>query len=448
MSRYFSTFLRRWYHISRFINWDLSQRFHIAISCLAIVLATLHAIGHLSGTFVYGSRSNREPAVNNVVNGALGPQPHYIDYIRSLPGITGLVALGLLYTLAILSMPQVRKWNYEVFQLGHLLMYPIIGLLCAHGSAALLQQPMLGYFMAFPALLVVIERIVRVLVGFRPLPATIRILDSETVEIKVDIPGEIIWKYRPGQWVFLQVPTLSLFQWHPFTISVCLERQVQLHIKTDGNWTKRLRDLVPKGQSEGAINIGLNGPFGAPAERFYDFSHTLLVRILLISQSKADFRSELESVSPHSPVSLPIFKPRITEFMADHETLKLAGFTPTKRISQIWSEVVDLRPRSILSPMRNLKVKNVGTITKRTWQGSPFRRKANNNKRRKRAGTIRTTLPSPDHLLNLYPEVSLVLDHVWVPGDLLGKTRGMAPRPLPKIIDESTFTGWFETRIL
>jgi dual oxidase len=282
MSRYFSTFLRRWYHISRFINWDLSQRFHIAISCLAIVLATLHAIGHLSGTFVYGSRANREPAVNNVVNGALGPQPQYIDYIRSLPGITGLVALGLLYTLAILSMPQVRKWNYEVFQLGHLLMYPIIGLLCAHGSAALLQQPMLGYFMAFPALLVVIERIVRVLVGFRPLPATIRILDSETVEIKVDIPGKIIWKYRPGQWVFLQVPKLSLFQWHPFTISVCLERQVQLHIKTDGNWTKRLRDLVPKGQSEGAINIGLNGPFGAPAERFYDFSHTLLVRNIFL----------------------------------------------------------------------------------------------------------------------------------------------------------------------
>jgi dual oxidase len=183
-------------------------------------------------------------------------------------------------------MPQVRRWNYEVFQLGHLLMYPIIALLCAHGSAALLQQPMLGYFLAFPTLLVIVERIVRVLVGFRPLPATIRVLDSETVEIKVDIPGEIIWKYRPGQWVFLQVPELARFQWHPFTISVCLERQVQLHIKTDGNWTRRLRDLVPKGQSEAAINIGLNGPFGAPAERFYDFSHTLLVSQSIVFRNK------------------------------------------------------------------------------------------------------------------------------------------------------------------
>jgi predicted ferric reductase len=156
-------------------------------------------------------------------------------------------------------------------------MYPIIGLLCAHGTAALLQWPMLGYFLAFPTLLVLIERVIRVFVGFRPLPATIRILDSETVEIKADIPEERVWKYRPGQYLFLQVPKLSFFQWHPFTISVCLERQVQLHIKTDGNWTKRLRSLVPEGQSEANIKIGLNGPFGAPAERFYDFTHTVLV---------------------------------------------------------------------------------------------------------------------------------------------------------------------------
>lgn len=276
MSRYFSTFLRRWYYISRFINWDLSQRFHIIISCVALSLASLHAIGHLTGSFVFGSMTSREDAVANVIGEDLVPRP-YIDYVRSLPGWTGLTALGLFYTLAVLSMPQVRRWNYEVFQLGHLLMYPIIGLLCAHGTAALLQWPMLGYFLAFPTLLVIVERVIRVFVGFRHIPATIRILDSETVEIRADIPKERVWRYRPGQYVFLQVPKLGFFQWHPFTISVCLERQVQLHIKTDGNWTKQLRGLVAEGHSESAIQIGLNGPFGAPAERFYDFSHTILV---------------------------------------------------------------------------------------------------------------------------------------------------------------------------
>ncbi|OLN85589.1 Superoxide-generating NADPH oxidase heavy chain subunit C [Colletotrichum chlorophyti] len=275
MSRYFSTFLRRSYHISRFVNWDLSQAFHIQISCVALVLASLHAIGHLTGSFVHGSRSSNEDRVAEVLGPDMVPRP-YIEYVRSLPGFTGITALGLFYLLALLSLPQVRRWNYEVFQLGHLLMYPIIGLLMAHGTAGLLQWPMFGYFLAFPTLLILVERVVRIGTGFHRIRATLKILDGETAEITATIPSERIWKYQAGQYVFLQVPKISTFQWHPFTVSICRGREFQLHIKTDGNWTKRLRELG--GESGTAeIDVGINGPFGAPAQRFYDFSHSIIV---------------------------------------------------------------------------------------------------------------------------------------------------------------------------
>ncbi|WVQ63458.1 uncharacterized protein L199_001611 [Kwoniella botswanensis] len=284
MSRYFSTFLRRWYYLSRFINPDLSQSFHIKISILAITLSTLHAIGHLGGTFVYGSKLARQDAVAAILSPELVPRP-YQAYLRSLPGITGLTALGLFYTLAGLSIPQVRKWNYEVFQLGHLLMYPIIGLLMAHGTSRLLQFPMLGYFLAFPTLLVLLERVTRFFLGFGGgIPARVKMLDSDTIQITIPIHASTIkiktgmkWKYKPGQYIFLQAPKVSRFEWHPFTISSCINDQVKLHIKTDGNWTTRLRRLIPQDQTEGEIRVGLNGPFGAPAQRFYDFTHTILV---------------------------------------------------------------------------------------------------------------------------------------------------------------------------
>lgn len=278
MSRYFSTFLRRSYYISRFINWDMSQAFHISISCVALVLATLHAIGHLGGSFVWGSRKENEESVGILLGPDAVPRP-YVEYLRSRPGFTGLTALGLFYLLAALSLPQVRKKNYEIFQLGHLLMYPIIGLLMAHGTAGLLQSPMFGYWLAFPTLLVLTERVVRILLGFsHRIPATIQILDDETVLLKGTIPSERIWQYEAGQYIFLQVPQLSLFQWHPFTVSTCIGKEFQLHIKTDGNWTSRLRDLAsgPDGTAS-PIEIGANGPFGAPAQRFYDFSHTIIV---------------------------------------------------------------------------------------------------------------------------------------------------------------------------
>ena len=49
MSRYLSTFARKSYYLSRFINWDLSQSFHIKMSVVALGFATLHAISHLTG---------------------------------------------------------------------------------------------------------------------------------------------------------------------------------------------------------------------------------------------------------------------------------------------------------------------------------------------------------------------------------------------------------------
>ncbi|KAK4443682.1 PaNox3 NADPH oxidase encoded by the PaNox3 protein [Podospora aff. communis PSN243] len=278
MSRYLSTFLRRSYYISRFINWDMSQAFHITISCVAVTLATLHAIGHLSGSFVWGSRPENEDTVALLLGPDAVPRP-YIAYVRSLPGFTGLAALGLFYVLCLLSIPQVRRKSYEAFQLGHLLMYPIIGLLMAHGTAGLLQWPMLGYWLAFPTLLVLMERVVRVYLGFRQrVPATIQILDNETVLIKAAVPSERMWQYQAGQYVFLQVPKISYFQWHPFTVSTCIGKEFQLHIKTDGNWTSQLRKLCGEGSgTETAIQIGINGPFGAPAQRFYDFSHSIVV---------------------------------------------------------------------------------------------------------------------------------------------------------------------------
>ena len=274
MSRWLATFLRRFYFISRFVNWDLSQSFHIKMSVLALCFATLHAIGHLSGTFVFGSMASRQDAVANVIGQDAVPRSYH-DYVRSLPGWTGLTAISCFYLLTALSMPQVRKWSYEVFQLGHLLMFPIIGLMMAHGTAGLMQWPMFGYWLAFPTLLVIFERSWRFILTFRPIEADLELLDKETVVITAEVPHTRPWAYKAGQYVFVQVPQLSRFQWHPFTVSTCIDNRMQVHIKADGDWTNGLHDLAKKGQKT-KIKIGLDGPFGAPAQRFYDFEYSMV----------------------------------------------------------------------------------------------------------------------------------------------------------------------------
>ncbi|KAG9661424.1 hypothetical protein KCU64_g2569, partial [Aureobasidium melanogenum] len=203
------------------------------------------------------------------------PRP-YSAWIRSLPGWTGLVTFGLFWVIGATSLPWVRRRSYEVFQLGHLLMFPIFALLMVHGTVGYLQWPMMGYFLAFPVLLVLIERIVRTCNGFSPLSAYLEVLDKETVCITVMMPVSRNFDYRAGQYVLLQVPVLSRWQWHPFTISSCMGNELQLHIKTDGNWTRKLRKLGTSLEAV-KIKIGIDGPYGAPAQRFHDFEQTIIV---------------------------------------------------------------------------------------------------------------------------------------------------------------------------
>ena len=273
MSRHFSTFLRRSYWISRFVNWDLSQAFHIKMSICGLFFASLHAIGHLTGTFLHGSKPAQQDDVRRLLGPDAVPRP-YARYVRSLPGLSGIVALGLYWMISLLSMPFIRKRSYESFQLGHLLMFPMIGLLCAHGTYALLQAPMLGYWLAFPALLVIFERSWRLLRGFMSVPAKARVLDNETVGITCKNPNGRDWRYSAGQYILLQIPKMSFFQWHPFTISSCRGDILQVHIKLDGDWTEKLADILPEDED---LRVGIDGPLGAPAQRFYDYDYSIIV---------------------------------------------------------------------------------------------------------------------------------------------------------------------------
>ncbi|CEH15046.1 Ferric reductase, NADH/NADPH oxidase and related proteins [Ceraceosorus bombacis] len=285
MSRWLLTLLRQFYWLSRFIDSDLHQAFHIYMSILSLSLATLHAIGHLTGSFIFGSRRNLE--AQDALQTYLGDERRrYIDYVRSLPGWTGLTSFGIFWLIALMSMPAVRKRTFELFQLAHLLMFPMFGLLAAHGTARLLQAPMLGYWLVFPVLLVLFERSLRLIRGFIPIPARLTRVDEGTVSVTMSKTNGKDWNYQPGQYIMLQVPAVSRWQWHPFTISGVVKDKLQVHIKLEGSWTSALADLADKIAAEAGerepkdgvdISVGLDGPFGAPAQRFYTYQKSIII---------------------------------------------------------------------------------------------------------------------------------------------------------------------------
>jgi NADPH oxidase 1 len=82
-------------------------------------------------------------------------------------------------------------------------------------------------------------------------------------------------QFQAGQWVFLNVPQVSKYQWHPFTItSSPYDPDILLHIQVVGDFTRQIHQrLVAKCP----IKIRVDGPYGRPALDVSEYDVLLLV---------------------------------------------------------------------------------------------------------------------------------------------------------------------------
>ncbi|KAJ6483818.1 ferric reductase NAD binding domain-containing protein [Mycena vitilis] len=129
------------------------------------------------------------------------------------------------------------------------------------------------------------------------------------MELRIVKPS---FKYTPGQWLFIQVPEISRFQWHPFTItSAPRDPYISVHIRQVGDFTHALGEFLGAGPnvvarmtaaamqgSETEKNyrisrgdfieldpglgaklpaVRIDGPFGAPAEDVFNLQVAVLV---------------------------------------------------------------------------------------------------------------------------------------------------------------------------
>ncbi|CRK34086.1 hypothetical protein BN1708_016317, partial [Verticillium longisporum] len=81
----------------------------------------------------------------------------------------------------------------------------------------------------------------------------------DVVEIQFSKPS---FKYKAGQWLFLQVPGISNYQWHPFTITSCpFDPYVSVHVRQVGDFTRALGDAVGAGAAQSKLYDGVD-PMG------------------------------------------------------------------------------------------------------------------------------------------------------------------------------------------
>ncbi|KAL8659978.1 MAG: hypothetical protein Q9226_000141 [Calogaya cf. arnoldii] len=208
------------------------------------------------------------------------------DYIYG----TGIAALVPLIFLCVHSLPILRAWMYELFVALHVpVSIVFLGMLFWHCHNYLTSW---NYLWATVAIWLT-SYLVRLcflnwtnpwrmswLIGEE---AALTILPENAV--KVTIPSQVKWK--PGQYVYLRMPGISVFENHPFTLaSLCSEdfpsgygeqyRDMVLVFRPFGGFTRKVLNAAIDNGPNHTYRAFIDGPYGGMQRELASFDTVIL----------------------------------------------------------------------------------------------------------------------------------------------------------------------------
>lgn len=204
---------------------------------------------------------------------------------------TGVAALVPLIVLCVHSLPFLRSWMYELFVALHVpLSMVYLGMLFWHCNNYLTSW---NYLFATLAIWVLSycgrlfflnwtnPRRMSWLIGEE---AAVTILPENAV--KITIPTQVKW--RPGQFVYLRMPGISIFENHPFTIaslwsddfpSECGEeyRDMTLVFRPFGGFTRKVLNTALQKGPQSTYRAFIDGPYGGMQRDLASFDTVVLL---------------------------------------------------------------------------------------------------------------------------------------------------------------------------
>lgn len=246
MLRQTLTFLRS-RGLSSVLPLDQHIYLHKLTGWLIVFFGCLHTVMHLinfSFFVVY------DPVINadnyTLAEFFFTSRPGLFGLIGGWANPTGFALIVILMVMFVCSLPFVRRGgSFEVFYWTHLLYVAFFVLVIFHG-------PVFWKWFIIPGCIFIVERVLRFAWmrsdrGKTYVSSGI-ILPSKVINLVIKRPFHFC--HRPGDYVFINIPQIAKYEWHPFTLSSAPEEEdhITLHIRAVGQWTNRLYEFFLKEQ--------------------------------------------------------------------------------------------------------------------------------------------------------------------------------------------------------
>ncbi|EEF51661.1 respiratory burst oxidase, putative [Ricinus communis] len=307
------TWLRNKTKLGVVVPFDDNLNFHKVIAVGITIGVGLHAISHLACDFPRLLSASEEKW--ELMEPFFGDQPSsYWHFVKSVEGVTGIIMVVLMaiaFTLAApwfrrnkLNLPSFLKklTGFNAFWYSHHLFIIVYTLLIVHGQYLYLThdwyKKTTWMYLAVPIIIYASERLTRALRSSIK-PVTIKkvaIYPGNVLALHMSKPQG--FRYKSGQYMFVNCAAVSPFEWHPFSItSAPGDDYLSVHIRTLGDWTRQLKTVFsqvcqpPDTGKSGLLRadgfqgnncpsfprVLIDGPYGAPAQDYKKYEVVLLV---------------------------------------------------------------------------------------------------------------------------------------------------------------------------
>jgi predicted ferric reductase/Ca2+-binding EF-hand superfamily protein len=249
--------LMRWIRqtfLFAFIPVDHSIGFHKAVGTVMFFFALVHTGAHL-------------------LNYTTLSVPLTDSLLYTKAGLSGLVLLGIFFVMWFFALPFIRRSAaYGLFAITHVLYWAWFAADLIHARSFI---PWAAASVAGFLAELIIRRVNKRTLSFVKEGEALR---TGVTHLKLHRPES--FRFDAGEFAYLRIPKVSLFGWHPFTISSNPEEgsHIGLHIRALGNWTRRLHRLfmkLPREKRE--MPVLLQGPYGSPSARLFASRHAVLI---------------------------------------------------------------------------------------------------------------------------------------------------------------------------
>ncbi|KAM9172563.1 NADPH oxidase 2 [Pangshura tecta] len=313
---------------------DRNLTFHKMVAWMIALHTAIHTIAHLFNVERCVDARVETKETIQVALSRLGDEPGetYLNFVRKkipnpegglyvaftyLAGLSGVVITLALILIITSSTKTIRRSYFEVFwYTHHLFVIFFIGLVI-HGAGRIVRgqtdeslkqhnpkicdknftqwgkisscpipqfagnPPMTWKWVVVPMILYFFERLVRFWRSQQKVVIT-KVVNHpfKTFELQMMKKG---FKMEVGQYIFVQCPTVSHLEWHPFTLTSAPEEDYfSIHIRIVGDWTEGLSSACGCDKQEfqeawKLPKILVDGPFGTASEDVFSYETVMLV---------------------------------------------------------------------------------------------------------------------------------------------------------------------------